>query len=228
MTADKKGSERRDKERFPTRGLRGSFVVDTEARVLDLSLEGMGVECHGPLKVGHMYTFRLASPDGELPVSGRVVWCSLVRTDRGAEDDVLPVYRAGIRFESVLGDKAQDLRRFIKRNAVISVEKRLFGRFSLSRDRSASVTHRPDFEVLSLTGDTLSVETDFVPATDVDHEIELRSEGGGFSTRARVTSAELLEGAEEAKPRYGIKLALPDLDENGRRILEEEIDKELS
>lgn len=91
------GLDRRQAPRFrvqPAR-LRGHSL---EARLVDFSRTGLGLETHAGLRIGATYRFRLFGGRGRA-VAATVRWCRLRRLDRRANGDVAPVYRAGLTLD---------------------------------------------------------------------------------------------------------------------------------
>lgn len=98
------GADRRQNPRFPLANTEiGNHAVT--GRVLDLSRAGMAIECHDALGPGRLYTFRLAIGEHTETLTARLLWCRLCRTERLANGDVLPIYRAGIE-RLPLGEEA--------------------------------------------------------------------------------------------------------------------------
>lgn len=68
------------------------------ARILDVGATGMGLETMENLPFGRLDTFEIVGRSRRLRVPGQVAWCRLVRTVKTAAGDLVPVYRAGVRF----------------------------------------------------------------------------------------------------------------------------------
>ena len=66
-----------------------------EARLVDFSRSGIGLETHVALRIGATYRFRLFSGRGRT-LTATVRWCRLRATRRGRAGEVLPVFRAGL------------------------------------------------------------------------------------------------------------------------------------
>lgn len=71
-----------------------------EALLVDFSTHGMGLETHVGLRIGATYSFRLFGGRGR-PIAASVRWCRLWATDRRANGDVRPVYRAGLTLAKI-------------------------------------------------------------------------------------------------------------------------------
>ncbi|MDH3255811.1 MAG: PilZ domain-containing protein [Acidobacteriota bacterium] len=186
-------SERRENTRYPVEGVRGTFLFTTDAQVLNMSLDGMSIETSSPLKVGRQYSLKLEEHGNALPLRGVVVWCSLVKTTRSERGEIKPVYKAGIHFEDLLTKKASDLKEFIRHNAVISLENRLFGRFRIEPQQSADLSFEADFSVRQLSMSGMLIETDVAPAIESRCHMSIRLAEIEFETFARIARVDRIE-----------------------------------
>lgn len=209
MSADSPGSKDSDKQRahrrFEVEDVRGSFLVSTDARVINLSIDGLALETGSPLKVGRDYSLKLGPADDSLPLLGRVVWCSLVRTEKTAAGEVTPIYRAGLHFEDVLAGRPNELVRFIRKHAVVSLEQRLFGRFKIDREKATNVGCQSEFRVRQLSLAGMLVEMDMAPQVDSRFDTEIRLDDLCFETHARIVRAAPVE-APGGEPDGGLFL----------------------
>jgi len=228
-------SERREHRRYPVEGVRGTFLFTTDAQVINMSLDGMSIETTNPLKVGRKYSLKLEEQGGGLPMHGIVVWCSLVKTTRSEKGEVQPVYKAGVHFEDLLTSKARDLRKFIRHNAVISLENRLFGRFRIEPEQSADLLFEADFLVRQLSISGMLVETDVAPPIDSECRMDIRLAEVEFSTVVRIARVERLErsdsedeDSEELSPIIFLGIEFVEMDEEARKTLLQFIETELA
>lgn len=182
--------ERRTHKRYEVEGVSGSFLFTTNATVLNLSLDGMSLETFNPLKIGRKYSLKLEEGEGHLPVEGTVVWCTLVKTTRDSHGQVRPVYRAGVHFEDVLSGKACELRTLIHKNAVVSLENRLFGRFRIDTEQAADLILEAEFTVEELSLSGMLVRTDVAPPVDAHCHIDIQLGQIRFDALARVARVE--------------------------------------
>jgi hypothetical protein len=226
---EKNGSERRSHGRYRVEGVTGSFFLNTDARVINLSIDGMSIETNSPLKIARNYSLSLDRGRKKMHLEGRVVWCSLIKTARNDAGEVVPVYRAGVHFEDVLTGKASDLLNFIEKNAVISLEKRVFGRFKIETGEEASVGYEAEFRVKQISQAGMLIETDMSPEIGSRFEIALQLKQVGFTAQARVVRSSPIrqEGDETAPPRVDLGIEFVDLSAESRRHLADFIKSEL-
>ncbi|MDH3745616.1 MAG: PilZ domain-containing protein [Acidobacteriota bacterium] len=193
QTAD----ERRSNRRYRVEGVRGQFLFSTDARVIDMSLNGMSLEIASPLKVGREYSLKLDREDAVIQLKGTIVWCTLVRTTRDERGDVIPVYRAGIHLEDVISGKAGKLMDFIQENAIVSLEKRLFGRFRVETEQSADLGFEAEFQVIQLSLSGMLVETEIAPPVESRCRMEIEIGEMSLDAESRVVRVETVEREPE-------------------------------
>ena len=192
--------ERRTNARYEVEGIKGSFLFTTDARVLNLSLDGMSLETNSPLRIGRDYSLRLDEGSHQIPLKGTVVWCTLVKTTRDARGDVQPVYRAGVHFADVLSGKSNVLRSFIHKNAVISLENRLFGRFRIEAERPADLSLEAEFTVKQISLSGMLVETEVAPHVGTECSLDVSIGGIEFQTMARIARIDRVTPTDAAMP----------------------------
>ena len=216
------GAERRAFERQPVESVHGIFLSSIDARVVNVSLDGIAVETHHYLQVGREYSLELHRGDDALSLQGKVVWCSLVRTTKEEQEEILPVYRAGIHLKEVLSDTASDLYQFLEENAVIRLEKRVFGRFKTKSDESADVQYEARFAVKMISQSGMSIQTDIVPEFESVVELQMQLDGKLFQTSGRIVHVQRLEKREgEDRPRVEVGIEFVDLGAASRQVLEQ-------
>lgn len=212
------GEERRSHPRLPVAGISGGFLFSTNARILNLSLEGMALETSDYLQVGRSYALKLTHDEEVLALRGRVVWCRLVGTStQGGES--APCYSAGLQFENLISGAAREVHRFLGTNAVISLEKRLFGRFRLHQSESAGIDHEAAFRVekISLSGLEIVGDTFVEPETVIDLALRLGDER--LSIRGRVVHGRRLEPRPDAESAARLGIEFLDMDGDTERAI---------
>jgi hypothetical protein len=88
--------ERRDAPRYPA-GSVGFRSSEIQASLVDLSSDGLAIESLESPPIGGKLSFALEQGKARVDADGEVCWCSLKRTYRTADGDVVAVYRAGLR-----------------------------------------------------------------------------------------------------------------------------------
>jgi hypothetical protein len=188
-----------------------------------MSLTGMAVETDATLKVGRTYALTLRhGEEPALRLAGAVIWCHLrgVRRDDGGDSKT--VYEAGIRFEEALSDQTARLAQMLGATAIVTVEKRVSGRFKVNVPEPVSVASDHDFLVRTISTVGLLVETEASAAPSSMVEIELDLQGAVLRSRGRVAHVRRVDGGDGGdgvKNQLGIEFV--GTSERERRTIEE-------
>ena len=110
----------------------GVDVTAIDAKIVDISVDGLSIETTRSLRVGLQIPLSIGWRRRAMPLQGEVVWCSLVGTWRNELSDVLPVYRAGVRFEWEEEERVTDLCKFLEENALITLDRKIYGRWRVT------------------------------------------------------------------------------------------------
>ncbi len=189
--------ERRRSARHVVENVRGTLHLAAEARIMNMSLTGIAVETDTQLRVGRSYSVSLRhGSDQMLRLNGTVVWCHLRALRRSDSAGTRPVYEAGIQFDQTLTETASGLARILQATAVIAVEKRISGRFTVDLAEPVSLNESHPFEVKTIS--TVGVLLETTAAPPVDTVIEFDVELGEATLRARGRVAYVKEAAAAA------------------------------
>lgn len=109
--------EKREYPRFSVEDLdlRTSTVVSTEVDIHDISPTGVAISGSKRLSIGREYTLNFGGKGDMLSVKGIVKWEVLAGSRKASQEEVIPIYMAGIEFKDVLTEKAAHLIDFIKK-----------------------------------------------------------------------------------------------------------------
>ena len=213
--------ERRGHTRLPVEGISGGFLFSTNARILNLSLDGMALETSDYLQVGRVYALKLTQDDDEVALRGRVVWCRMVGTTRLENGETTPLYRAGLKFENLLSGTAREVHRFLGANAVIAVGKRLFGRFRLHDEQTANLDYEASFRVEKISLSGMEIESDTFVDAETVVDLEMRFGDQVLSTRGRVVHGRRLAPATEGESASRLGNEFTHMTEDAEREIKE-------
>ncbi|OQC40970.1 MAG: Flagellar brake protein YcgR [Acidobacteria bacterium ADurb.Bin051] len=202
--------EKRRYRRFHLTDVRGNLLLSLDARIRDISLSGMALESSSRLDPHRNYSFRLGSAEAPVRVTGTVVWCYLQGTRRLDSGEVVPVYQAGVRFQDVLSEGARDLQRFLAENAIITVETRLFGRFSVREGQTVRLDSAAEFQTLAISGQGMRVRTATPVESDATCDVEM--ELNGDSLRLACQVERVSPAPEPYTGAYDLSLSFVDLE----------------
>ncbi len=208
--------DRRTHKRYEVDNLSGHLTFILDVKILNMSLDGMAIETNKLVTVNRDYSVKLECNDENIRLTGKVVWSTLARTAHLPNGDVVPIYRAGLKFEKVLSEKAHKINKFIEKNRVLKLEHRLYGRFKIdSKNATIHLPHDFTIKKISLSGMLIETDLPLEEHTTYDIAIQLR-EGEEIFPRVQVRN--LLR--EESSNRYSIGVAFVNLSDNDRKKLE--------
>jgi hypothetical protein len=179
---------RRRHQRFEVAGLGGRLVVPMEVQVVDLSLGGMALETNGYLQFGRRYSVHLENGGRRATLIATVAWCKLRGTKKNPAGEVVPVYRAGLRFQVLAGERLHELWEIIRDHAVVEVDDSVFGRFVPERPRVVELDSDYKFSVRKLSLSGMLIETDFVPELEARLPLDVSLPGSPWEALARIVS----------------------------------------
>lgn len=218
--------ERRHR-RFPTEDVRGSFAYAVEAQVINISLSGLAFQTATQLNVGRKYSFRLGQEPDTVFLQGTVKWCHFCGTQKQeATGEVEPVYRAGIAFENILTEKAEELLRFMERNVIVDLRQRISGRFKVEADGPIKLESVHTFLVKTLSLAGMLMETDLSLKPETRFEIDMLLSNAHFVSRARVVHT-YESGVEGEAVFYRMGIEFLGTPKEHRKVLEKFIREEL-
>lgn len=212
--------ENRRHKRYEVADVEGRLAYNVGAKVLNISLTGMAIETRTMLQVGGDYSLRIPQKEGSLRVEADVKWCHLVGTDKLEDGEVLPRYKAGIDFRSILEDRAREMLDFIEKNVIVELDQRLFGRFQLEEDETVDLDADAEFAVRRISLSGMLIETELGLEPDQEIDLELRSNGVEpvIEARARVAHVDPEAPEEPGRIQFGVEFL--DLSEDARRKIE--------
>jgi Tfp pilus assembly protein PilZ len=91
-----------------------STLFSTEVDVYDISPTGIAVTGTARLAIGRTYTLRLGVRGEGLSIKGTVRWERLTGSRKGGNDQVIPLYMAGIEFTDIFTEKGERLVKFLR------------------------------------------------------------------------------------------------------------------
>jgi Tfp pilus assembly protein PilZ len=153
--------EKRAYPRFSVEELdfRTSTVVSTEVDIHDISPTGVAVSGSKRLNIGREYTLKFGDKDDMLPVKGIVKWEVLAGNREASQEEVIPIYLAGIEFKDVLTEKAAHLIDFIKKIVDVKDERLKGIRFKIRTHEKAVLCCMETYSVKLISLGGMLIET---------------------------------------------------------------------
>jgi hypothetical protein len=201
------------------------MVLATEMQVIDISISGICLKANRRLNIGSDYTLKL---EGRKTISlrGTVVWCSLTETRKGPEEEMIPIYAAGMQFKDMTTERITELQYFIESHKIEEVHvlgARLNIRFHLKEPENALLICPDDYKVetISLGGMLIECLRNFEIESRIPMEMFIH-EDNPLKFVGRVASSRVID--KEGQKQYNIGIEFLDLTEKDREILSSFID----
>ena len=201
-------SDQRRHPRYEVDDVRGRLRATLEGEVFNLSVRGMALRTESWLSPGRTYTLKLVSGDREISLTGTVARCRLAGPGLGAE--AAPVYEAGIEFEDVMTDQAEEVLQLIVDRGISHVEREAFGHFTLRDNEGLVLETTPEFLVRKLSRTGMLIESEYVPSPEEHLEAEIRLDDRALKTELRVAYVHQIEPSE-GRPRAEIGVEIVEM-----------------
>ncbi len=195
-----KGRGEREHPRYNIENVKGSISYLADAIIINMSIDGAAIETTKSIIVGREHTFNIIDKGQSLKLNAKTVWCVLSRSVKNERGEVIPIYRAGIRFKDVLDEKAKEIFKFIETKRRKKEEKGLVERFRLSPNFGyAQIDHPHEFVIkdIGISGMWIESETQIELGSIFDIRVELN--GNIFKAQSKcVYVRELSEGKSKS------------------------------
>jgi hypothetical protein len=211
--------EKRRHKRFSVKGIHGNLLYPEDVKVLDISIDGAAIETTKWPDLKREYTLKIKNKEVILKLRGRIVWAILTSPQKISSDVVIPIYRAGMRFNNdTLSENTTRLINFIEENKIKKLEKRLVGvRFKIATPENIQLDYPYKYEVkrMSLSGMLIEIEN----ALDLNsrYDIELFINENVVKVEGRV--ANCTEIKMESGAVYDIGIEFVKLPDNDKELL---------
>jgi hypothetical protein len=217
--SDKKNEERRHK-RYIVDGIQGNVLYPADLEILNISIDGAAIETTKWLDLNREYTLKVKYKDIVLNLRGRIVWAVLTSKEKKGSGEVIPVYRAGVRFTDTLSEKTTMLINFIEENKIRTLEKRLVGvRFKIVTLQDTKIDYPYKYEVKKMSLSGMLVETEYALDLNSNYDIELFLSDNVLNIIGRIAYCEKIDSDDVTKYNIGIEFA--EVSDNDRGTLKE-------
>lgn len=202
----------RKHERLSSSGLNIHCKVHfaTEIDLLNISNSGALVSLVKPLHIGQRYTLHVRHEKSEISLTGVVVWERLVGSKTNEEGEIVPLYKAGIKFDSILTKKGSELISFIESSFLPKeFRARLSGiRVEVSDSESTISEDHKKIDVLKISSSGFLLETSTKMETGSKYkmEINLQGEKEPIKFLGKVSSARQIPGRDPSAFEAGVEI----------------------
>jgi Tfp pilus assembly protein PilZ len=198
------------------------MMFATEVEVIDISIGGILIKANRRLNIGHEYALKLDAKNKVIPVKGTVVWSSLDECRAGENEEVVPIYAAGMKFANMTAERIAELLNFIESNKKAEVHviegNRLSVRFHLDNMEKAVLNIPANYEIreVSLGGMLIECPQDFEIEGTIPMSLSLHDDKLVKFT-GRVASCRVINC--DGQKRYAIGIEFLDLTDKDREVL---------
>jgi hypothetical protein len=190
-------------------------IFQTEVEVADISLSGASIHCRKRFNIGCKYLFKFAHKEKFFSIKAVIAWEKLAGSERTAGGDVIPLYCAGITFEDLLMDKAEQLKEFISDKVREMREHRLGGvRVRIHPPENAMLSYLETSRVKDISMGGLRLEVFEEPSLDMRFRLEILLSHNDHPIRCGGRIAYYHELGEEASKRFSVGVELQEMADN--------------
>jgi hypothetical protein len=219
------GENKRRHKRYVVGRIFGNLLYSTEVNIVNLSIDGAAIETTKRLELNREYPFKIRYKGTLLNLKGLVVWSVLSQSKKKDSGEVIPVYKAGLKFTELLDEKTKILLKFIEESKVKSTEKRLLGiRIKIAESENKNIKidfpYRYDVKKISLSGMLVEIEHPF--ELNARHHMELFLNKDVLNIVGRIAYCDKNTSNEDTK--YDIGIEFVDMSDNDKVLLKEFID----
>jgi c-di-GMP-binding flagellar brake protein YcgR len=212
--------EKRRHKRYIVDGVQGNILYPSDLEILNISLDGAAIETRKWLDLNREYTLKIKYKDTILNLRGRVVWAILTSKGKRGSEEMIPVYRAGVKFTDILHEKTNILLNFIDDNKVRTLERRLTGvRFKIATPEDAKIDYPYKYEVKKISLSGMLAEIENLLDLNVQYNIELVLNENVLNVVGRVVNC--TEIKSESSVKYDVGIEFMKVSDDDRKFLKD-------
>lgn len=203
--------------------IKGKMTVSTRVDVLDINEEKVTLKADLRLNINTEYVLHLQTDEMSLKLKGLVEWSSISEPVRGLDDEIIPMYRAEMKFYPVTGDARSDLSSFIE-VFNLSEEERLGGLgLQINRQENVLIDQSQEYRVKKISLGGLLIGGAGIFEVDRVFPMELTlPENRLIGFTGRITSC---SPGSNSQLSYDIGVAFSEMSEQHKETLKEFLGK---
>ncbi len=219
----KGNAENRKFRRYEVDSVHGKMAYLSDINILNISMDGAAIATTQRLSLDREYALKLNYESSSLTLRGKIVWSVLSHSKTLKNGEVVPVYKAGVKFTNVLTDKATELINYIEKSRTSDMEKRILGvRFKVRQPDNAMITMPSEYDIKKLSLAGMLITSDTLHEIESEHEMEIYLDGTCITVVGRI--ANLAEVKGEGAEKYDIGVEFIKIPEEELKILTSYID----
>ena len=210
--------------------MNGKVLLAKSLKILDISIDGICLKTEKRLDVGGEYTLKMEGKGKVLTVKGTVAWALLSGNSVDSYGNIIPVYKAGMKFVDVSKEKMNEIVNFIeehKRDIDKLVDlyspsgRRLYVRICIQDPENAVLNYQGSYKVksISLGGMLIESEHPLEIESKFPMEIKTLTENSYIKFLGRVASCLLIKNKDIEH--YDIGIEFIEMSEKDGEILVE-------
>jgi hypothetical protein len=171
--------------------INGKMVLAKNVKILDISIGGVCLQTEKSLNVGGEYILKIEGKGKVLTVKGTVAWALLSGSSVDSHGNIIPMYKAGMKFIDASNEKINEIVNFIedhKRDVDKQVDlqrpsgDRLYVRICIEDPEKAVLNYHESYKVKSLSlggmliesGHSLEIESKLPVEMILNEEISIK------------------------------------------------------
>ena len=199
-----------------TMNIQAKTVLSSDCKILDIGLQGVRVATTQWLNLNNEYSIKFNINGRQVFNKGTVRWARLVDSQKGKNQDSVPVYMTGIEFNAVLTDKAKDIIDVMDEFSE-DKEKRFSGkRLQIKTPAKAVFNVLREYPIKQISSGGMLVETDheFLPDETFSWAFNFPEEVNIIRCRGRIVSCQ--RTLIDHRKRYSVGIEFIDIEKEER------------
>lgn len=197
----------------------GSLTFRTEAQLVDISKDGVGVEAYAPLPPRSTYRMTIRNGGQRLELRGKSIWSHLIETREADDGGVEPVYRAGLRLEEASPNHSNHIKEFLTVTEARPVGHHATQRYRPTRRSTVQISADSGFVVRTISRAGALLETESFSSHGSTLELSMMLPTGYLDVVGRLVQT--YRGVNDAgRPCTRIAVEFEDLSGEGHRQIE--------
>jgi c-di-GMP-binding flagellar brake protein YcgR len=210
--------------------MNGKMVITKSLQVVDISIDGICLKTETRLNIGGEYSLKMKGKEKTLTVKGAVAWALLSENSVDSYGNIIPVYKAGMKFIDVSKEKINEIVNFIEEHRkdidklidLYSLSgRRLYLRISIEDPEKAVLSYQRSYKIKSLSFGGMLIESRHPLEIESRFPMKVKTltENSYLKFLGRVASCLLIKGNDIEH--YDVGIEFIEMSQKDREILGE-------
>ncbi|HET6515714.1 MAG TPA: PilZ domain-containing protein [Thermodesulfovibrionales bacterium] len=197
----------------------GVILAATDVEIVNMSTGGVSLLACGRLDIGKEYTLKIEEKGSTCILKGTVVWSILSGSKKSPTGDIVPIYKAGLKFIDVKPEEREKILLFIERHRK-SPEQRVVVRFDVRSPEKAVLNSALNCKVKNVSRGGVLLETERPFRVDDTFSMCLVI-GGNRDITFLGRIASCIRNTEAETELYDVGIAFLEMSASSRKTLED-------